>query len=71
MLVRRPARIEVSNARSDNALLHSSFLLRGVPLRQSLPEAEVVMDLMTLIALVLSLLLLTYLTASLLFPEKF
>jgi K+-transporting ATPase KdpF subunit len=59
------------DARSHDAVFHRGLLCRGVSLRQSLPEAEVAMDLITLIAIVLSALLLAYLTATLLFPEKF
>ena len=59
------------DARSDNVIFHRGFLRRGVSLRQSLPEVEVAMDLMTVIAVALSILLLVYLTASLLYPEKF
>jgi K+-transporting ATPase KdpF subunit len=36
-----------------------------------MPEAEVTMDLISAVALILSILLLAYLTMSLLFPEKF
>lgn len=66
------ASIEVScDARSYDAGFHRAFLCRGISLRQSLPKTEVAMDSMTLIALAVSLLLLIYLTASLLYPEKF
>jgi K+-transporting ATPase KdpF subunit len=67
----RPIQVEVPNARSHDVIFHGGFLRRGVSLRQSLPEAEVAMDLMTAIALVFSILLLVYLTISLLYPEKF
>jgi K+-transporting ATPase KdpF subunit len=59
------------NARSHDVVVHGGFLRGGVPLRQSLPEAEVAMDLMTAIALLFSIFLLVYLTISLLYPEKF
>jgi K+-transporting ATPase KdpF subunit len=36
-----------------------------------MPEAEVAMDLVTLLALIVSILLLGYLAVSLLYPEKF
>jgi K+-transporting ATPase KdpF subunit len=36
-----------------------------------MPEIEVAMDLVAIVALILSILLLGYLTVSLLFPEKF
>jgi K+-transporting ATPase KdpF subunit len=36
-----------------------------------MPQAEVAMDLITIVALIISILLLGYLTVSLLFPEKF
>jgi K+-transporting ATPase KdpF subunit len=67
----RPIETEVSNARSHDVDFHGGFLRRGVSLRQSLPEVEVAMDLITAIALVFSVLLLVYLTISLLYPEKF
>jgi hypothetical protein len=59
------------DARSRDVAVHRHFLRRGVSLRQSLPEVEVAMDLVTLIAIICSLLLLAYLTISLLYPEKF
>jgi K+-transporting ATPase KdpF subunit len=61
---------EIHDARSDNALLHGTFLRLGFSLRKSLPEIEVDMDLFTVIALILSILLLAHLIFSLLFPEK-
>jgi K+-transporting ATPase KdpF subunit len=36
-----------------------------------MPEIEVAMDLVAVVALILSIFLLAYLTVSLLFPEKF
>jgi K+-transporting ATPase KdpF subunit len=63
-----------ANARCHHAAVHCCFLHPGVSLRQGLPEVEVNCvhtDLVTFIALVLSILLLGYLTISLLFPEKF
>jgi K+-transporting ATPase KdpF subunit len=62
---------EICDARFDNAFLHGGFLWRSVPLRQGLPEVEVAMDLITIVALTLSVLLLGYLAYSLLYPEKF
>jgi K+-transporting ATPase KdpF subunit len=59
------------NARFDDDFFHGGLLRLGVSLRQGLPEAEVAMDMITAVALVLSFLLLVYLTISLLFPEKF
>ena len=62
---------ESSNARSSDAVFHGGFLRGGVSLRKSMPEIEVAMDLVAIVALILSILLLGYLTVSLLFPEKF
>jgi K+-transporting ATPase KdpF subunit len=62
----------VCNAGSGDVDFHGSFLRPGVSLRQGVPEAEVdTMNAITIIALVLSVLLLGYLTLTLLFPEKF
>jgi K+-transporting ATPase KdpF subunit len=63
-----------AHARCHHAAVHRHFFRAGVSLRQGLPEVEVNcvhIDLVTFIALVLSILLLGYLTISLLFPEKF
>jgi K+-transporting ATPase KdpF subunit len=68
-----PANEARDAGRSDDSL-HGDFLCRGVSLRKSVPEAEVArmhIDLIAAIALALSILLLGYLVASLLFPEKF
>jgi K+-transporting ATPase KdpF subunit len=65
---------ETCNARSDDAFVHDRFLCPGVSLRQGLPEVEVALmhiDVITVIALILSILLLGYLALTLLFPEKF
>jgi hypothetical protein len=64
---------ETCNARFDDAAVHDSFLRPGVSLRQGVSEAEVTMqiDYITVTALVSSVLLLGYLTLTLLFPEKF
>jgi K+-transporting ATPase KdpF subunit len=59
------------NARSRDAVFHSDFLRGGFSLRKSMPEIEVAMDLIAIVALILSIFLLGYLTVSLLFPEKF
>ena len=62
------------NARFSDAAVHGSFLRLGVSLRQGLPEAEVTpmhIDVITVIALILSVLLMGYLALTLLFPEKF
>ena len=61
----------IGNARSRDAVLHSGFLRGGVSLRKGMPEIEVAMDLIAIVALILSIFLLGYLTVSLLFPEKF
>ena len=65
------ARIETCHARFVDVGFHSGFLRFGVSLRQSLPEIEVAMDLITAVALIASILLLGYLVVSLLYPEKF
>jgi len=65
---------ETCDARCIDAAIHGSFLRPGVSLRQGLPEAEVThmqFDIVTVVALILSILLLGYLTLTLLFPEKF
>jgi K+-transporting ATPase KdpF subunit len=65
---------ETDHARFNHALIHCYFLRPGVSLRQGLPEAEVApvhTDVITVIALILSVLLLGYLALTLLFPEKF
>ncbi len=65
---------EIRDARRNHAAVHRGFLRPGVSVRQGLPEVEVTavhIDLVTFIALVLAVLLLGYLTVSLLFPEKF
>jgi K+-transporting ATPase KdpF subunit len=62
------------HARFNHVAVHGSFLRPGVFLRQGLPEVEVIpmhIDVITVIALTLSVLLLGYLTLTLLFPEKF
>ena len=58
------------NAGFVDATFHRGLLWRGFSLRQSMPEVEVTMDWITVVALVLALLLLVHLTFSLLFPEK-
>jgi K+-transporting ATPase KdpF subunit len=58
----------------NDVAVHWNFLRPGVSLRQGLPEVEVdamPMDVITVIALLLSVLLLAYLILTLLFPEKF
>jgi K+-transporting ATPase KdpF subunit len=68
------ARNAESNARCRDVAVHGSFLRPGVSLRQGLPKTEVApmqFDVITVVALVLSVLLLGYLTITLLFPEKF
>ena len=62
---------ETHDARFIDAFLHSGFLRPGVSLRQGMPEVEVTMDIITVVALIVSVLLLGYLTFSLLYPEKF
>jgi K+-transporting ATPase KdpF subunit len=65
---------EAFDARCNDVAVHCCFLRPGVSLRQGLPEVEVAamqIDIMTAIALLLSALLLGYLTLTLLFPEKF
>jgi K+-transporting ATPase KdpF subunit len=62
------------NARFDDAFVYGNFLRPGVSLRQSMQEVEVApmhFDVITAIALILSVLLLGYLVLTLLFPEKF
>jgi K+-transporting ATPase KdpF subunit len=66
--------VRPANARFDHALVHGNFLRPGVSLRQGLPEAEVApmhIDVITVVALILSILLFGYLAVTLLFPEKF
>ena len=62
---------ESCDARFDDVVFHRCFFRPGVSLRQGVPEVEVAMDLITAVALILSILLLGYLTVSLLYPEKF
>jgi K+-transporting ATPase KdpF subunit len=65
---------EKNDARFGHAFIHGCVLRPCVSLRQGLPEAEVIpmhFDVMTAIALILSVLLLGYLALTLLFPEKF
>jgi K+-transporting ATPase KdpF subunit len=65
---------ENENAGSSDVGLHRYLLRRGVSIRQGVPEVEVVsmhIDLVTAVALILSVLLLGYLALTLLFPEKF
>jgi K+-transporting ATPase KdpF subunit len=65
---------ETCDARCCDVAVHRSLFCRGVSLRQGVPEVEVdpmTLDIYTVIALVLSVLLLGYLTLTLLFPEKF
>jgi K+-transporting ATPase KdpF subunit len=62
------------NARPDHAFVYNRLFRPGVSLRQGLPEVEVTpmqIDVITVIALILSVLLLGYLTLTLLYPEKF
>jgi K+-transporting ATPase KdpF subunit len=65
--------VENSDARCDHAVLHRHLFRRRVPLRQSLSKAEVVAmhQVMDWIGLVISILLLAYLTLAMLYPEKF
>jgi K+-transporting ATPase KdpF subunit len=63
---------EFVDAGCVDAVVHRGFLRCGVSLRQGLPEVEVnPMHFVSAIALILSILLLVYLTLALLFPEKF
>ena len=65
---------ENCDARFDDAVIYGDFLCPGVSLRQGLSEVEVTpmhMDVITVVALILSFLLLGYLVLTLLFPEKF
>jgi K+-transporting ATPase KdpF subunit len=65
---------EIHDAGCPHGGVHRRVFRGGVSLRQGLPEAEVVqmhMDWITWTGLILSVLLLVYLTVSLLFPEKF
>ena len=65
--------IGFSRAGSSHVAVHIYLLRRGVSLRPGVPEIEVAMqiDFVTAIALLISVLLLVYLTATLLYPEKF
>jgi K+-transporting ATPase KdpF subunit len=70
----QPRNCETRYARFTDAAIHRCFLRPGVSLRQGLPEVEVApmhTDVITVIALILSALLLGYLAVTLLFPEKF
>jgi K+-transporting ATPase KdpF subunit len=70
----RELKRESLDARFSHVAVHRSFLRPGVSLRQGLPEVEVTpmqIDVVTAVALVLSVLLLGYLTITLLFPERF
>jgi K+-transporting ATPase KdpF subunit len=65
---------ETLHAGCTDVAVHRSFLRRGVSLRQGLPEVEVAlmhMDWISATGLILSILLMVYLTVALLFPEKF
>jgi K+-transporting ATPase KdpF subunit len=65
---------EKNDARFSHAFIHGCVLRPCVSIRQGLPEAEVTpmhFDVITAIALILSVLLLGYLAITLLFPEKF
>lgn len=64
---------ELTNAGSAHVAVHICLFWRGVSLRQGMPEIEVAMqiDIVTAIALLISVLLLVYLAISLLYPEKF
>jgi K+-transporting ATPase KdpF subunit len=65
---------EKNDARFNHAHIHCYLLRPCVSLRQGVPEAEVApmhIDVITVIALILSVLLLGYLALTLLFPEKF
>ena len=65
---------ETDHARFNDAHIHGNLLRPCVSLRQGLPEVEVAfmhIDVITVIALILSVLLLGYLALTLLFPEKF
>ena len=60
--------------RCADARVHAIFLWSGVPVRPGLPEVEVTgmqMDAITGCGLAISILLMVYLTVTLLFPEKF
>jgi len=62
------------DARPNHGFIHDRLFRPGVSLRQGMPEVEVIpmqVDVITVIALILSVLLLGYLTLTLLFPEKF
>jgi K+-transporting ATPase KdpF subunit len=63
----------VDHAGSAHDAVHIYLLCRSVSLRQGMPEIEVAMqiDIVTAIALLISVLLLVYLTITLLYPEKF
>jgi K+-transporting ATPase KdpF subunit len=67
----------VAHAGRFHVAVYGHLLCRGVSLRHGLPEAEVekmhdpAIDTITAVALVLSILLLGYLTLTMLFPEKF
>jgi K+-transporting ATPase KdpF subunit len=61
-------------ARCPHDFVYLRLLCRGVSLRQGVPEVEVIpmqIDLITIAALILSVLLLGYLAFTLLYPEKF
>jgi K+-transporting ATPase KdpF subunit len=64
--------LRIRHAGSLDARLHHHLLRARLCLRSGLPQAEVVpMTLVTIVVLVLAVLLLGYLTATLLYPEKF
>jgi K+-transporting ATPase KdpF subunit len=65
---------ETRDARFLDVAVHRCLLCRGVSLRQGMSEVEVApmhFDIITVVALILSILLFGYLTITLLFPEKF
>ena len=62
---------QVQNAGFLDGCLYRGLLRAGFQLRAGLSEVEVAMSFVTIVVLVLSVLLLGYLTATLLFPEKF
>jgi K+-transporting ATPase KdpF subunit len=62
---------EVCDARHRYAFVDRFLFHRGLCLREGLSEVEVAMDIMTIAALALAVLLLGYLVFTLLAPEKF
>jgi F subunit of K+-transporting ATPase (Potass_KdpF) len=64
---------EICNAGRSYVVVHGRIFHCGLPLRQSLPEIEVIPmhRIMDLVGLIISILLLAYLTITMLYPEKF